>query len=594
MRNNEGKTHWYSEKDIRRHSKKVSARSANCFGVGDQVVPAAAAALESSSDEDDDEGDDDDAYDEKEDSQVCTLCYGSLAAADSKVTRPGNRSAHSACDTIRRELLKGDIAELTSSAAYQWELSFCGQKSSKSATSPTTITKAPASAPLLQSQRELPKRSRVALAIFHEHLIAANTNTDAAVGVAGGISGGAAASVGVAEELLLRSGKLLADDAQKQEQLLRAIAVGELGVAGQFLLSHSIGCAAANAAAGTHSGQGGGADNFSGSRGTINCAVCYDSMASASSPGGLVSCLGGHALHAGCASELLLGGGACPECREPLFFAKLETHEIVTAAAAAAAAASDADAGSAPHMNEEGVAVVKSAFSGLYYCGRAGVKGLAPRRVTKVGQKVCLSKDYHENSDAIGGPLEIGDLGTVNKAPSNSRVQVRSKGGKTWYYDLAALRRVAAEVENGGSVPVCGPLEGRPCRACRRWNKALGLTKPTKVSKAAFLAKQQTAQLRAELAAVQASRAEAKEQLVKVLTTRRSKDAPRMVASSDLGSVDASRVDASRVSLLPPTGAQPVPSAPLPLQRRMSASSAETAAGLDESLGDADVQRGRR
>jgi len=577
------------------------AAPAAAASVGPASGAAAAAAAESSDDEEDDDND----YNEDE-SHVCTLCYGSISATDSKVNRPGNRSAHSACDAIRRELLRANINELKSSAARQWDASLRGQKDSNT----ETRSRASVPAPLPQSKREMSTRSRVALATFHEQLLATDTNTTAlADGVAGdAAAGGAASTAGVAEELLLRTGKLLSRSAQKQEQVLRAIAVGELGIAGQFLLSHSIGCAAANAAAsnatGGQGGGGGGGDNDGaggGGGGAINCAVCYDSMVIASSPGGLVSCLGGHTLHAGCASELLLGGGACPECREPLFFAKLEMREIVTATAASNAATdtSNARTGSTPLLNEEGAVMVKSALSGLYYCGRGGVKGLAPRGVFKVGQKVRLSKTYKEHGDALGGPLESGDVGTVVKVPSGSRVQVQTETGRNWYYDLPALKRVASTAQ-GGTLPVCGPKEGRPCRACRRWNKTLGLNKPKKVSKAALLAKQQTAQLRAELAAVQASRAEVNAQLLGVLNARRSKIAALATRNNDKSSLvvaasDLVSVDVSRFPPLPPLGMLPGASDALPLlQRQVSASSAAAAAGLDESLGDADVQRGRR
>jgi len=599
--------HLHTKKTVRNRAKqdpggqlaglqKQLARVKQKYGVTGNTTGASAPQDGARGAADDDVDDDDNFdYGEADKSQVCTLCYGSLSATDSKVNRPGNRSAHSACDTIRRELLGANINELKSSAARQWDASLRGQKDSNT----ETRSRASVPAPLPQSKREMSTRSRVALATFHEQLLATDTNTTAlADGVAGtAAAGGAAATAGVAEELLLRTGKLLSRSAQKHEQVLRAIAVGELGVAGQFLLSHSIGCAAGNAAAsnatGGQGGGGGGGDNDGaggGGGGAINCAVCYDSMAIENSPGGLVSCLGGHALHAGCASELLLGGGACPECREPLFFAKIEKSEALAAAAAATAVNTSGE----PVLNDEGVAIFQSAVSGFYYCGRTDAQGHVPRGVVNAGQKVCLSKDYTNYGDSASGPLRVGDVGTVhvNLTTSNTRVQVRSSSGQKWFYDRGALSCVASD----GVVPVCGPSEGRPCRACRRWNKTLGLNKPKKVSKAALLAKQQTAQLRAELAAVQASRAEVNAQLLEVLTARRSKN---NTANGGTLSVASRDVDSNGASSAPP---QPLPASesnatedtPPPLLRQLTPSSAATAEGLDKTVSDADVQRGRR
>jgi len=50
------------------------------------------------------------------------------------------------------------------------------------------------------------------------------------------------------------------------------------------------------------------------------------------SPDGAVGCLGGHAMHAACAADLLLGGGDCPSCRQPLFFPRISSQEARSAA----------------------------------------------------------------------------------------------------------------------------------------------------------------------------------------------------------------------------------------------------------------------
>mmetsp|Transcript_3482 Transcript_3482/g.5310 ORF Transcript_3482/g.5310 Transcript_3482/m.5310 type:complete len:1642 (-) Transcript_3482:469-5394(-) len=68
------------------------------------------------------------------------------------------------------------------------------------------------------------------------------------------------------------------------------------------------------------------------------CTVCYGDLNSCEA----VYCLGTsstssiaskqHGLHAACAADLLLGGGDCPRCREPLFQARLESAEAEEAA----------------------------------------------------------------------------------------------------------------------------------------------------------------------------------------------------------------------------------------------------------------------
>ena len=217
--------HLHTKKTVRNRAKqdpggqlaglqKQLARVKQKYGVTGNTTGASAPQDGARGAADDDVDDDDNFdYGEADKSQVCTLCYGSLSATDSKVNRPGNRSAHSACDAIRRELLRANINELKSSAARQWDASLRGQKDSNT----ETRSRASVPAPLPQSKREMSTRSRVALATFHEQLLATDTNTTAlADGVAGdAAAGGAASTAGVAEEFLLRTGKLLSRSAQK-------------------------------------------------------------------------------------------------------------------------------------------------------------------------------------------------------------------------------------------------------------------------------------------------------------------------------------------------------------------------------------------
>lgn len=57
--------------------------------------------------------------------------------------------------------------------------------------------------------------------------------------------------------------------------------------------------------------------------GEVTCPVCQDLVRDAAGPGeDFVGCIQGHVIHASCASDLLLGGGNCPTCRDSLFRAR--------------------------------------------------------------------------------------------------------------------------------------------------------------------------------------------------------------------------------------------------------------------------------
>ena len=56
------------------------------------------------------------------------------------------------------------------------------------------------------------------------------------------------------------------------------------------------------------------------------CSVCYEPLV-AGSLGGAVGCINGHAIHAHCATNLALGGGACALCRQPLYGATMTKED---------------------------------------------------------------------------------------------------------------------------------------------------------------------------------------------------------------------------------------------------------------------------
>lgn len=120
----------------------------------------------------------------------------------------------------------------------------------------------------------------------------------------------AVATVTTAEDLLLRAaGAGL--KAAEQDQVRAAVAAGELGVAGQIIMSCSLRSAVEQGS-------------------QVLCGVCAEEIAP-SAQGGVVGCLTGHPIHASCAADLVLGGGVCPTCRAPLYFAQVDSSEAAKA-----------------------------------------------------------------------------------------------------------------------------------------------------------------------------------------------------------------------------------------------------------------------
>merc|ERR1719359_1047870 len=63
----------------------------------------------------------------------------------------------------------------------------------------------------------------------------------------------------------------------------------------------------------------------------VLCPVCAEEIKGAGKRGGAVGCLNGHAIHAACAADLALGGGVCPTCRAPLYYAQVLKAEVAAA-----------------------------------------------------------------------------------------------------------------------------------------------------------------------------------------------------------------------------------------------------------------------
>lgn len=105
------------------------------------------------------------------------------------------------------------------------------------------------------------------------------------------------------------------DDKSIRQNVHRAIAAGDVRIAGTLLLSRSYAPSALF--------------------GEMESTMCWcgEEIDSATAPDGAVGCLRGHPMHPSCAADLLLGGTvACPTCRDPLFLAPVEDSEARSAA----------------------------------------------------------------------------------------------------------------------------------------------------------------------------------------------------------------------------------------------------------------------
>ena len=133
----------------------------------------------------------------------------------------------------------------------------------------------------------------------------------------------AAADLTHAEDLLHRGAAV--EDGLPVHALYRAVAAGRLEIAGTLLLSRHL---APGPRAVEQSGGGGG---DAGDDAGEACCCCGDAIDAATAPDGAVGCLNGHAMHAACAADLLLGGGGCPICRQPLYFPQVGAPEATAA-----------------------------------------------------------------------------------------------------------------------------------------------------------------------------------------------------------------------------------------------------------------------
>lgn len=130
----------------------------------------------------------------------------------------------------------------------------------------------------------------------------------------------AAADLTHVEDILQRS--RVVDDKLTSRAICEAIAAGRLEIGGTLLLSQAFAPLLL---------RNTGTEEGTSSEVAMVCCVCADKIDVRTAPDGAVGCLGGHAMHASCAADLLLGGGQCPACRQPLFFPRVPKREAQSA-----------------------------------------------------------------------------------------------------------------------------------------------------------------------------------------------------------------------------------------------------------------------
>ena len=143
----------------------------------------------------------------------------------------------------------------------------------------------------------------------------------------------------------------LASEPAAQSALIDTVAAGELGLA-----SVLVAAAVRDASAPPRVDPSGGTgerenDDDDGDDDDASlCPLCAAPLAGGAGLGGCVACADGHALHASCAADWILGGGGCPTCRAPLFAGRVPAstaraaslaHETAAMLASAAPSAGD-------------------------------------------------------------------------------------------------------------------------------------------------------------------------------------------------------------------------------------------------------------
>jgi len=466
------------------------------------------------------------------------------AAADDTVARRGTCALCGEgvfeTDRRRRGQSKGDYVheychrrlETTEAAAACWSESSLvasdssGRSGGVGAASSDATSRVPST-----RTRALTPRSRNALTMFSESAAATS-----------------AADVAFAEELLVCGATKLNE--QDRKQVRTAVALGDLGTAGAFLVGKTLSAPCTSAAADSGSSRGT-------ASGALTCPICFDTVeleGAAAGSGGAVSCFNGHAMHAACASGLALSGGACPECREPLFFAKLNPIEAFAPEAQASLAAASGSliaggggggnssckdghdsisgggggggggAGSSATtfsssvvtftVNGQGAPMQQSAENGMWYCGRRNVKLIKKDEEStspKEGDTVVLSEDYVKRAGGKYGPLKPGQEGTVIEVGRASlRVQTFApgEGTTTRCYLSSDLERKLTDADADPYERVytaCSTDDGRQCRSCKQWT---GIAKAMNSTKAANTAAAHMVRMRTELATVKSARAQ--------------------------------------------------------------------------------------
>eukprot|EP00931_Biecheleriopsis_adriatica_P020245 TRINITY_DN13598_c0_g1_i1.p1 TRINITY_DN13598_c0_g1~~TRINITY_DN13598_c0_g1_i1.p1 ORF type:complete len:1425 (+),score=288.78 TRINITY_DN13598_c0_g1_i1:78-4352(+) len=375
---------------------------------------------------------------------------------------------------------------------------------------------------VLMLDRNLSAPSARALAGFQGHgSPALRAARAAAAGKAGddGQDVQTIAAVTAAEEFLVH-GEVVGLTRAEHDQLKAAVAAGELGLAGQIIMGASL--SDASLPPGTVDAS---------SAESAMCPVCAEEIRGAEQLGGVVGCLKGHAIHAACAADLTLGGGACPTCRSPLYYAQVSKAE---AEAARCIASAEAEQRVQSEGDDE-----QDRSPGQFHVGdtvRILANASECEKLQSAPEVGGWSPDMASACDAEGEVVEIiGTRSSSGEAVFAVEVCTDNLDIWRWHSQLLTL--------------VCSYCKGQPDKERRAAKKSA----------------EQLARLRAELAAVKKARTQVGVESTSVL----------MRASAAEGGIEQHSI------------------APLALERHLTGGSMLAVAKLGSDVAPVDVQRAR-
>jgi hypothetical protein len=106
--------------------------------------------------------------------------------------------------------------------------------------------------------------------------------------------------------------------------------------------------------------------------------------------------------------------------------------------------------------------------------GEASVSLTADGRIP-IGAKVVLTPDYTSYSDASGGPLKVGDIGTLVTDDRGSKPYKVEFNGKTWWYECKAIMLSLQSGVSTDAAPVVSADKCKPLGTINQFDIGFGL-----------------------------------------------------------------------------------------------------------------------